>query len=56
MVIQQFSQDQPAFSDVSPLLSDEQVAKYKEFYAEQKRKCLVIWEDSAVLGILHETG
>ena len=39
-MIQEFAQEQPALSDVSPLLNDELIAEYEELYNAQKRKCL----------------
>ena len=39
-MIQEFAQEQPALSDVSPLLNDELVAEYEKLYNAQKRKCL----------------
>jgi hypothetical protein len=39
-IIQEFAQDQPSFSDVTPLLEDTSVAEYAKCYEEQKKRCL----------------
>ena len=39
-IIEEFARDQPAFTDVSPLLKDKLVSEYEVFYNEKKRKCL----------------
>jgi hypothetical protein len=38
--IQEFAQDQPSFSDVTPLLEDTSLAEYAKCYQEQKTRCL----------------
>ena len=39
-LIEDFAQDQPSFSDISPLLEYTSVAEFETYYQKQKEKCL----------------